>query len=57
MDSEGKDDRIINGCKPKCSGVVGVKIEGRVIVSDFSESRDMSYEKVFATELDIQTYP
>lgn len=57
IDSEGEDDRIINGSESKGSCVVGVKIEGRVVISDFSESRDVPGKKVFAAELDVQTYP
>ena len=38
IDSKRKDDRIINGFKSKGSGVVGIKIERRIVVPDFSES-------------------
>ena len=57
IDPEGKDDRIIDGFKSEGSCVVCIKIEGRVVISDFSESRDVSCKKVFTTELDVQTYP
>jgi hypothetical protein len=57
IDSEGKDDPIIDGCTSKDSCVVRIKIEGCVVISAFSESRDVSCEKVFAAELDVQAYP
>jgi hypothetical protein len=57
IDPEREDDWIINGFKSKGSGVIRIKIKGRIVVSDFSKSGDVSREKVFAAELDVQAYP
>ena len=38
IDSERKDDGIINGLKSKASGLVGIEIERRIVVPHFSEA-------------------
>ncbi len=57
IDSERKNDGIIDGFKSKGAGVVRIEIESCVVISDFSKSGDVSCEKVFTTELDVQSYP